>query len=102
MCENNGLRRVRLIVARGIELPEDALAPNARLVEDLGADRLDLLQIVANLEREFTIRIEDHEVSALGTVADVMALIERRTGGRANACSVQQAPVARPTPRPST
>jgi len=87
MCESNSLRRIRLIVARAIELPEDALAPDARLMEDLGADRLDLLQIVADLEREFAIRIEDHEVSALGTVADVTALIERRMVGRANSCS---------------
>lgn len=91
MCENNSLRRIRLIVARGIELPEDALPPDARFVEDLGADRLDLLQIVAGLEREFTIRIEDHEVSALVTLADVTALIERRMAGRAHACSFPQA-----------
>lgn len=87
MCESTSLRRIRLIVARAIELPEDALPPDARLMEDLGADHLDLLQIVADLEREFAIRIEDHEVSALGTVADVTALIERRMVGRASSCS---------------
>ena len=80
----DGVRRIRRIVARCIEIPEDALPPGARLVEDLGADRLDILQIAADLEREFALRIGSPEAAALRTVEDIAALIEERRGHRSS------------------
>ena len=52
------------------------VVPGARLVEDLGADSLDLVEIVFALEDQFGREISETEVEKVGTVADVVALIE--------------------------
>jgi acyl carrier protein len=50
--------------------------PGAHLVEDLGADSLDMVEIVFALEDQFGREISETEIEKVGTVGDVMALIE--------------------------
>jgi acyl carrier protein len=53
------------------------VVPDARLVEDLDADSLDLVEIVFALEDQFGREIAEEETERLLTVANVIALIER-------------------------
>jgi len=72
-----GIRRV-LIDALGVEA--DALTATATLVEDLGADSLDMVEIGMALEAEFGIEISDQEIEGwtLYTVGDVRSYLDRR------------------------
>jgi acyl carrier protein len=53
------------------------VAPEARLVEDLGADSLDLVEIVFALEDHFGREIDEADIELAVTVGDIIALIER-------------------------
>ena len=54
------------------------VVPNARLVEDLGADSLDLVDIVFSLEDHFGCEIAEEDVARVVTVGDVVELIQGR------------------------
>lgn len=67
--------RVMQLTAEVLNL---ATSPNmkAHLVRDLGADSLDIVNLMMAFEREFLISISDDEVERIGTVGDAIALIE--------------------------
>jgi acyl carrier protein len=69
---------LRTILAKQLGRTEDSIDLQARLVEDLGADSLDLLDIVMSIESSFNIAIEDHEYTSSNTVERVLALIESK------------------------
>jgi len=71
--------RVRQIVSnhfRARNIDPARVIPGASLAEDLGADSLDLVEIVFALEDQFGREISEEEAEQLLTVADVIALIE--------------------------
>ena len=55
------------------------LTPEANLIEELGADSLDLVQLAQELEERFGKEIDDDEMMKVKTVGDVIALVERVT-----------------------
>lgn len=56
---------------------EKEVTAGARLVDDLGADSLDIVELVMEIEREFSIDIADEDVDGFKTVGDVIAYVER-------------------------
>jgi acyl carrier protein len=54
------------------------LVPEARLVEDLGLDSLDAVELAISVERKFDIEVPEEELTKLKTVADMVALVESR------------------------
>jgi acyl carrier protein len=52
------------------------VAPNASFIEDLGADSLDIVELVMALEEEYDLEISDEEAEKIRTVGDVVAFIE--------------------------
>jgi acyl carrier protein len=52
--------------------------PEARLVEDLGLDSLDAVELAISVERKFDIEVPEEELTKLKTVADMVALVESR------------------------
>ena len=70
--------KLKAIIAKQMGMTEDSVNTHARLVEDLGADSLDLLDIVMSIENTFNIVIEDHEYSSATTVDRVLTLIESK------------------------
>ena len=71
----NGLRQ---IMAARLGLPPEQLVPEARLVEDLGLDSLDAVELAISVERRFDIEVPEEELTKLKTVADMVALVESR------------------------
>lgn len=70
--------RVKALLAEQIGLDPEEITPEASLVEDLGADSLDCIEIVMACEEKFEIEISDEDAQNLKTVADVMTYLERR------------------------
>jgi acyl carrier protein len=70
-------RRAREILARHLKTEPSRLRPEDRLREDLGADSLDLAEIVYEFEDVFDTRIPDERAVDLRTVGDVLLAIER-------------------------
>jgi acyl carrier protein len=69
--------KVRNIVAEqlGVDLAE--VTPDARILDDLGADSLDVVEMVMSIEEAFDIEVPDQDVEDLRTVADVERYVTR-------------------------
>lgn len=65
-----------IVEGLGVELSE--VTEGARFKEDLGADSLDLFEMVMSLEEEFGVEIPTEELEKMATVGDVLAYIEAR------------------------
>jgi acyl carrier protein len=68
------------IVARQLGL--DAAAPGDRLIEDLGAESVDVVTIVAVLEESYQVSLDEERLPALRTVQDLASEITALTSGR--------------------
>ena len=64
--------RVKEIIAKELEVSTQQLTPEAKFVEDLGADSLDIVELVMALEEEFGLDIPDEDAEKLRTVGDAM------------------------------
>ena len=70
------LEKIQAMLAEALNLPLEKVAPDAKIVDDLGADSLDVVELLSRLEDEYGIMIPDDEVENLVTVADVANAIE--------------------------
>jgi len=70
---------IRLILARVLHIPEKEIAPKDRLNEDLGADSIDLVEILDSIEQEFGIHIPDDQALTLTTVQDFNDFLTRNS-----------------------
>ena len=64
--------KVKEIIAKELEVEVKQLTPEAKFIEDLGADSLDIVELVMALEEEFGIDIPDEDADKLKTVGDAM------------------------------
>ena len=71
--------KVRNILSEQLSLDESDISPESRLDEDLGADSLDLTEIVMVIEEEFDLDIPDADAEKLVTVQDVVSYITEAT-----------------------
>ena len=76
--ETDMLEEVRAILAEQLSLNAAEIKEDARLKEDLGADSLDMLQLLMTLEEEKDIVIPDEELPAIKTVGDIVRYLEER------------------------
>ena len=68
--------RLRDVVAEELGVSPDEIKPEARFIEDLGADSIGLMELVMKLEEEFGIKIPDEDVEKISTVGDAVKYIE--------------------------
>jgi acyl carrier protein len=68
-------RRVQATIAAHLSRPEEQVRPEARLIEDLHADSLDIVELLQRLEEEFNTTVDDNRAAALRTVGDVIAYV---------------------------
>jgi acyl carrier protein len=69
-------QKVRDIVVEQLQVKPEQVTPEAKFIEDLGADSLDVVELVMALEEEFGNEIPDEEAEKLTTVGDVIKYIE--------------------------
>ena len=76
MSENPPADRIKKIIVEQLGVNEDQVKPEAKFIEDLGADSLDTVELVMALEEEFGTEIPDEEAETLQSVGDVIKFIE--------------------------
>ncbi|MCE3036795.1 acyl carrier protein [Helicobacter anatolicus] len=67
---------VKEVVVEQLSVNADQVKPEADFVKDLGADSLDVVELVMALEEKFDLEIPDEQAEKITTVADVVAFIE--------------------------
>ncbi|MDP2940250.1 MAG: acyl carrier protein [Candidatus Omnitrophota bacterium] len=71
------LSKIKPVFCKMLEVGEEKVVPNARIVEDLGADSLDSVDITIKLEEAFNIEISDEDVEKMKTIDDVLSYLAR-------------------------
>lgn len=69
------LAQLTAVVVDQLDIDPATIVEDAAFVEDLGADSLDLLQLLTALEEEFDIQIPDEKFESISTVGDVLDLL---------------------------
>ncbi len=80
MTSDEVFERIKIIVADKLGIEEDEISLNSELVEDLGADSLDLVDLVMAFEDEFGTKVEDDEIESITTVEDIVKYIKKKMG----------------------
>ena len=76
MADKTIEQRVKDIIVEQLGVNADQVTPDAKFIEDLGADSLDIVELVMALEEEFGHEIPDEQAEKLLTVGDVVKYIE--------------------------
>lgn len=69
---------VKKILIEQLRLEDVEITPESRIIEDLGADSLDILQLLMTIEEENGITIPDEELATFKKVGDIVAYLENR------------------------
>jgi|UniRef100_A0A7C2YV10 acyl carrier protein len=71
-------QRIKEIIADQLGVEVDKLNPGAKFVEDLGADSLDVVELIMAFEEEFGIEIPDEDAEKIRTVGDVIDYLKEK------------------------
>lgn len=71
--------KVKKLLAEQLNIGADSITLKSRVIEDLGADSLDVVEMLMVLEDEFNITVTDEESLTLKTVGDIVTLIDNKT-----------------------
>lgn len=71
--------KVAAILAEQLDAEEDAITLDTSLVDDLGADSLDVVDLVMTLEDEFDMEIPDEDITDVRTVGDIVKYLEEHS-----------------------
>ena len=72
--------RIRDIIEKELGVEREKLTDDASFIEDLGADSLDIVELVMEFEKEFNIDIPDEEAEKLRTVGDALTYMNGKAG----------------------
>ncbi|MGN1201788.1 MAG: acyl carrier protein [Eubacterium sp.] len=68
--------KIKAILAEQLDIDEDSITADSLIVEDLGADSLDAIDIVMSVEDEFGIEVPDEIVEKMESVNDIITFVE--------------------------
>jgi acyl carrier protein len=71
--------KVKKIIVEQLGVEEDEIAMESSFIDDLGADSLDLVELIMALEEEFDIEIPDSEAEKIASVGDAVDYIKNNT-----------------------
>ena len=71
--------KIKEIVVDQLGVEEDIVTPDSNIQEDLGADSLDIVDLIQTIEDEYDISIPDEAVESIKTVGDIVAYVEKNT-----------------------
>ncbi|WP_427901783.1 acyl carrier protein [Metalysinibacillus jejuensis] len=74
------LERVTKVIVDRLDVEENKVTPEASFREDLGADSLDVVELVMELEDEFEMEISDEDAEKITTVGSAVSYIESKLG----------------------
>jgi acyl carrier protein len=70
--------RVSAIIVEQLGVTKEELAPRASFIDDLGADSLDIVELVMAMEEEFDIEIPDDDAEKIQTIEDVVSYVKAK------------------------
>lgn len=70
------LEKVKVILSTQFDVEEDSITPETDIADDLGADSLDVVDMLMSLEDEFDVEIPDEEIEKIRTVGKLVSYIE--------------------------
>lgn len=70
--------KIKEIIADQLALSAAEIGDESKVKDDLGADSLDMVELVMKLEEEFSLKIADEDLQQIITVADIASYIQRR------------------------
>ncbi len=70
------LEKVKAILSEQFDVEEDTITPDTTIADDLGADSLDVVDLLMSIEDEFEIEIPDGEIENIKTVGDLVKYID--------------------------
>ena len=70
------LEKVKMILSSQFDVEEDSITPETNIADDLGADSLDVVDMLMSLEDEFDVEIPDEEIERIRTVGELVAYLE--------------------------
>jgi acyl carrier protein len=73
------LEKVKKMIVEQLGVHESKVVPEAKFIDDLGADSLDIVELVMALEEEYGIEIPDEDAEKIVTVGDAIRYIEEHT-----------------------
>ena len=73
-------QKVKEIICEQLGMSEEEVTLDASFIEDLGADSLDLVELVMRFEEEFDIEIPDEDAEKIQSVRDAYAYVEQHKG----------------------
>ena len=79
MADTNIADKVRDIIVEQLGVNPEQVTPQASFIEDLGADSLDIVELVMAFEEEFGVEVPDEDAEKLQTVGDVIKYIEEKS-----------------------
>lgn len=68
------------IIAEKLNLSKEQIKPEASFIDDLGADSLDLVELVMTMEETFGMEVPDEDAEKLKTVKDVIEYVKSKIG----------------------
>ena len=81
MAESDIEERVATIICNQLDVEKEKVKPETNFVNDLGADSLDIVELVMELEEEFDMSIPDEDAEKIRTVGDAVKYITEKQGG---------------------
>ncbi len=72
--------RIKEIIADQLGIDVSQIKPESKFVDDLGADSLDVVELIMAFEEEFDVEIPDEDAEKIQTVADVINYIKEKKG----------------------
>ena len=69
--------KVRAMLAKQLNLPAEKISPESVVVKDLGADSLDVVELLISLEDDYGISIPEEDIVNVRTVQDIVDMIEK-------------------------
>ncbi len=78
MASEDTVRRVKDLIAESLGVNPSEVKPEASFIDDLGADSLDIVELVMAIEKEFGIEIPDEDAEKISTVQDAVDYISNK------------------------
>lgn len=79
MAKDAIFQKVKGIIVEQLGVEEDEVAEGASFVDDLGADSLDIVELIMALEEEFNLEIPDEDAERISTVRDAVEYIKEKS-----------------------
>ena len=69
--------KVRAVISKQLDIPEENIALESKLIEDLKADSLDVVELIMDLEQEYGVEIPDDDLPGIRTVGDIVSFLSK-------------------------